>query len=415
MELLDRPEWRIAVAFGIGLVIGAERERRKGRGPNRNPSGIRTFTVAAVLGGVAFHIGPIATVAFGLLVGATIVVAYALGDRSDPGVTSELALVLTYGLGALAQTEPHLALAVGLLTTVLLAYRSDLHRVVKGVLTRRELLDLLILAVSALVVLPMLPDRPLDPLGAFNPHRIWRLAVVMMGLTGAGHVAQRVFGPRLGLALAGLASGFVSASATVSAMAVRSRASPQLLHPAVAGATASMVATFVQMAILVGFASPLLLRALAFPLGAGAAMAVAFAAVETVRATRADAAERESGRAFDLRVALGFALLITVVNVAATLAGRWLGQAGVVATTGMAGFADVHAPSAAAASLVAGGQIPVVVGQLAVLVAFSANTVTKALLAWHGGSPAFRMRVLLGLVLVLAAVWTGFAVPRLTG
>jgi uncharacterized membrane protein (DUF4010 family) len=333
-----------------------------------------------------------AIVAFGLLVGAAIVVAYGLGDRNDPGLTSELALMLTYGLGALAQTAPYLALAVGLLTTVLLAYRSDLHR-----------------------VLPMLPDRPLDPLDTFNPHRIWRLAVVMMGLTGLGHVAQRVAGPRLGLALAGLASGFVSASATVSAMAARSRTSPQLLHPAVAGATASMVATLVQMAILVGSASPLLLRAIALPLGAGAAMALGFAAFQTIRATRAEAPARETGRAFDLRVALGFALLITVVNVAATLAGRWLGQAGVVATTGMAGFADAHAPSAAAASLVAGGQVPVAVGELAVLVAFSANTVTKALLAWHGGSPGFRIRVLLGLLLVLMAVWTGFGVPWLTG
>lgn len=33
----------LAVALGIGLLIGAERERRKGRGPLRSPAGIRTF------------------------------------------------------------------------------------------------------------------------------------------------------------------------------------------------------------------------------------------------------------------------------------------------------------------------------------------------------------------------------------
>ena len=31
-----------AVALGIGLLIGAERERRKGEGPSRSPAGIRT-------------------------------------------------------------------------------------------------------------------------------------------------------------------------------------------------------------------------------------------------------------------------------------------------------------------------------------------------------------------------------------
>jgi len=35
------------VALGIGLLIGAERERRKGEGPSRSPAGIRTFTVAS--------------------------------------------------------------------------------------------------------------------------------------------------------------------------------------------------------------------------------------------------------------------------------------------------------------------------------------------------------------------------------
>jgi uncharacterized membrane protein (DUF4010 family) len=414
VNFLDRPEWRLAVALAIGLVIGAERERRKGRGRNRSAAGIRTFALTAVLGGIAFHLGVAAVVAFALLVGAASLFAYALGDRSDPGLTTELALVLTFALGVLAQTEPLVALAVGLLVTALLAYRSGLHRIVRGILTERELLDFLILSVSALVVLPMLPDRALDPLSAFNPYRIWKLAVVMMALTGAGYVAQRLVGARFGLAIAGMASGFVSASATVSSMAARSRASPALLGPAVAGASASMVATFVQMAILVGTASPVLLRASALPLGAGAAMALLFAALQTLRAGQRGDEREARGRAFNLRLALGFALLVTAVNVAATLAGRWLGQGGVVATTALAGFADVHAPSAAIASLTAGGEVSTQLGLLAMLAAFTANTFTKAILTWQGGSASFRSRVLLGLGLVLGAVWGGFVARQLT-
>ena len=38
----------LVVALGIGLLIGAERERRKGTGPARAPAGIRTFTVTAL-------------------------------------------------------------------------------------------------------------------------------------------------------------------------------------------------------------------------------------------------------------------------------------------------------------------------------------------------------------------------------
>ena len=413
VDLLNRPEWRLAVALGIGLIIGAERERRKGRGRNRGAAGIRTFALTAALGGVAFHLGVAAIVAFTVVVGAVSLLAYALGERSDPGLTTELALVITFALGVLAQSEPRVALAVGVLTALLLAYRSGLHHVARRVLTERELLDFLVLSVSALVVLPMLPDRGLDPLDAFNPYRIWKLAVVMMALTGAGYVAQRLVGARFGLAIAGMASGFVSASATVSGMAARSRVSPGALGPAVAGANASMVATFIQMAILVGTASPELLRAGALPLGSGAAMALLLAVVQTLGAGQSGEAGEAKGRAFNLRLALGFALLVTGVNVAATQAQRWLGPSGVVTTTALAGFADVHAPSAAIASLVASDEVSTQLGLLAMLAAFTANTLTKAVLAWQGGTTAFRRRVLFGLGLVLGAVWGGFVTRQL--
>ena len=43
----------LVVALGIGLLIGAERERRKGEGPARSPAGIRTFTVASLTGAIS--------------------------------------------------------------------------------------------------------------------------------------------------------------------------------------------------------------------------------------------------------------------------------------------------------------------------------------------------------------------------
>src|SRR5512133_3074453 len=49
--------YRFAAALGIGLLIGAERERRKGEGPSRSPTGIRTFMIASLSGGVSFTLG----------------------------------------------------------------------------------------------------------------------------------------------------------------------------------------------------------------------------------------------------------------------------------------------------------------------------------------------------------------------
>jgi uncharacterized membrane protein YhiD involved in acid resistance len=43
----------LATALGAGLLIGVERERRKGRGPKRAIAGVRTFALAAVAGAAA--------------------------------------------------------------------------------------------------------------------------------------------------------------------------------------------------------------------------------------------------------------------------------------------------------------------------------------------------------------------------
>ena len=97
------------MALGVGLLIGAERERRKQERPSPSAAGIRTFTVAALAGAVALLVG-------GVLVLAVVAVAVtafaALGywraeGEDDPGLTTEIALVLAVLVGALAVPEPN--------------------------------------------------------------------------------------------------------------------------------------------------------------------------------------------------------------------------------------------------------------------------------------------------------------------
>ena len=57
MRFFDPIILNLAVALGIGLLIGAERERRKGEGPSRSPAGMRTFTVASLAGAISFIVG----------------------------------------------------------------------------------------------------------------------------------------------------------------------------------------------------------------------------------------------------------------------------------------------------------------------------------------------------------------------
>jgi hypothetical protein len=138
-SLLRRPEWPLLVALAIGLLIGAERERRKGDVETRALAGVRTFALAALLGGASAAISNSMTLLGAAFVAVSALLGYALGDRKDPDLTGEVALVVTFMLGALAHTRPVQALEIGIVVAALLAYRVQIHRLVRETLTEQEL------------------------------------------------------------------------------------------------------------------------------------------------------------------------------------------------------------------------------------------------------------------------------------
>ncbi|HNR23704.1 MAG TPA: MgtC/SapB family protein, partial [Steroidobacteraceae bacterium] len=124
----------IATAIGIGLMIGIERERA--HAGEAVQAGVRTYTLVALLGALAvLLVPPFGLIAFALAVAGFAALSYRRTSVTDPGLTTEVALVLTYMLGALAMTQPILAGGIGVLVTILLASRTRLHGFVLDTLT----------------------------------------------------------------------------------------------------------------------------------------------------------------------------------------------------------------------------------------------------------------------------------------
>ena len=118
MSSLSALAQNLMTALGCGLLIGLERERRKGHGPDRLPAGIRTFSLAAVCGAVAGQLNqPTVVVAAAVLIGIITEIAAYKRRGHDPGITTALALLLTYLLGVLAVTQPLLAAATSVVVT----------------------------------------------------------------------------------------------------------------------------------------------------------------------------------------------------------------------------------------------------------------------------------------------------------
>ncbi len=397
------------VALGVGLLIGIDRERKKGEEPAHHAPGLRTFTLAALLGAVAIVTGGellLAAVALGVVAFAGL--SYWRARDSDPGLTTETALVLVTLLGGLAIREPAFAAALGVVTAVLLAARSALHRFVLAVLTDQEIRSLLIFAGATLVVLPLLPDRAVGPYGALNLHTIWIVVILVMAVSALGYIAVRLLGARYGLPLAGLAAGFISSMVTIGSMGARTRKDPELLMPAVAGAVLSSIATTVQLAILVAATSMETLKVLYLPLLFSGAAALLYGGVFTLWALRHTAEDHEPpGSAFSVRTALTFAAILAVVLLVAAAAQDWFGEAGVLVAAASAGFADTHSAAVSVAALVEEKRIAAPLSVIPILAAITTNTISKMIFAVSAGGRSFALYVIPGLILLVAAAWAG--------
>ena len=408
MDLSDDALLGFAIALGIGLLIGVDRERTKGEGPARSAAGIRTFTLTALVGAVAGAINSDALMAAVMIgVAALAGLSYWRSPPEDPGLTSEVALVATALLGMLTMSQPVLAAGIGVVVAAVLYSRDHLHRFVRSCLNEAELRDALIFAAATLVVLPLLPDDPLDPYGVLNLRKIWIVVILIMAISGAGYIAVRLLGVKFGLPVSGFAAGFASSSATIGAMASRVKDTPGLLKPAAAGAVLSTVATVVQLALLLAAVNLSVLKAMAIPLGLSGLAAVLYGGAFTLWALKhSNPGDTKPGRAFSLVTALALAATLAVILVVSAALQAWLGETGLVIATAVAGFADAHSAAVSAAQLTSAQKITAEQAVLPVLAAFTTNTVTKIVLAFTGPR-RFALSVVPGLLLVVAAAWAG--------
>ena len=415
--LPDPPVLGLAVALGAGLLIGIERERRKGEGDERGAAGLRSFAVVALCGALA-HWLPVAGL---VLVGAAFVAALAAlsywKSRSrDPGLTTEFALFATYLIGVQAVVWPALAAACAAGLAVLLALRQRLHQLATRLLSEQELHDGLMLAALTLVVLPLVPDKPLAWLGGMSPRPLATLVLLIMVMQAAGQMALRALGPRGGALAAGFVSGFVSSTAAVASLGSRARAEPAQTRVLAAAAGLSTAATWVQvlivcMAVPPAGAAPLGPVARGGALGARATGLLALWRLppDPVPASPAAAATATTRSALRPREAVAVAGTLGLVALGVGQAQAHFGDAGRSAGVALAALADAHAPVAALAALHSGGELGDAALLQGALIAVGANSLSRSAVAWLAGGRAYAGRV----ALALAAGWAAAAAAAL--
>lgn len=402
---------RLGVALAIGLFLGLERgwhDRAKPDGGR--VAGLRTFALVGLLGGVGGWLASLTgavVLAFGLL-GLSGLLALSYGVRlrqsDDLGLTTEIALLLTYVLGA-AAVLGNLALpaAIAVVAALLLTMKQRLHRWVARI-DRLELEALLRLALISVVILPLLPDQGYGPGAALNPYAIWWAVVIVAGLSFLGYGAIRLGGANLGVLLTGLFGGLASSTSTTVVLSQLARTQIGLGPVAASGAIVAGSVTFLRVLAIVAIFQVSLVGPLALPMGVMAAAGFGGAAVLRLRDRGRDGATAPAVLAnpLNLGAALSFGALLTLVVVLLQYLEAWLGDAGVQIAALLSGIADVDAITISVSRLV-GGDLGVTAASTAIFTATAVNTIVKAGIALGMGGPAMGLRVGLVYAVVLAA------------
>ncbi len=387
----------MAAALGCGLLIGVERERRKGQGPGRAPAGVRSFALASLMGAVCMLMGQLELTLLGAaFIAALGLIAYWRNPSPDPGITTEIALLLAYLIGAVCTWSVLLAAALAVIVTALLAGRERMHHFARIWLQPAELRDGILLWAIALIAVPLLPDRPLwGPV--LNPRTIATLLTVLLAIQALAHLCRRLLLARNALMLSALASGFVSSTATIGSLGMEVRAGKTPARVAAGGALMSCVATLLQLLAVAATVQPTWLGALWLPALVGSAVAAAWAAV-LMRGSVAlpeSAPSEDAQRMFSLSAAALVALALTGVQAAVYALSLWLGHAGLFVGTWLAATVELHAAVTAVLAQAPQADPPTLI---AVSVALAVHGLSRCVVAWASGGRAYALALAPGLL-----------------
>lgn len=423
----------IAVAVAAGALIGAERQQAQlassaesnpdpekgGKSQAADFGGIRTFPLIALLGALGALVRPFTGIWLlgGLLVGviAFIAISHAWnGQRGGIGISSEVAALITYVLGALAMmndlvpedSQRYLLVAGCAATTLaLLALKQPMHQFV-GRVSADDVYATTKFLILGLIVLPVLPNQTYGPLNVLNPFKIGMMILLVAGISFTGYLASRLVGQDRGLLLTGLLGGLVSSTAVTLTYAGKAKKASRLAPLCAVAIVVACSTMFARIVAVVAVVDHPLLMALVWSLGTMAVVGFLASVLLYVKTNRseekggtessAESKAQEDGvslrNPFELKQAVTFGLLYGGVLFVAKAAQTYLGSGGLYLSSILAGLTDVDAITLSVTDLHRSG-LATPVAATAITLAAVTNTIVKSTMAVTIGGAALGKSV----------------------
>jgi uncharacterized membrane protein (DUF4010 family) len=402
---------RFAVAIGLGVLLGLERERTKSEDGG---AGVRTFALISLSGAIAGYLGEnlgldwLALAMF-FAITALIIGMYVVTARhGDTGITTEVSALLAFLLGLLcAHGQLQLASWVAVAMALLLALKDWLHQLASRINTT-DVEATLKFSIVTLIILPLVPDINYGPppLDVINPYKIWLMVVLISALNFSSYLLIKIVGVEHGVGLTGLLGGLASSTAVTLGFSQRSRQAGEDASALALGIVLAWTVMFFRVAIMTALISWELGRQIAFPIGLLCAVSLGACYWLWQRNKRRERGEVKPGsNPFALDEAIKFGLLFGVVLLVSRAAQVYLGEAGLYLAAAVAGLTDVDAITLAMVNLAQSDATNLQVAARAIVIAVMANTLTKSGMAIGLGSPELR-RITLPIAVLLMVTGT---------
>ena len=379
---------QLAASLCIGMLVGIEREWAN------KDFGLRSFAFVSVLGMLSAHLPiPLACVAFAgvlLLIAASDVKNFLSARPLE--LTTSIAVLLVFVAGYLVGIgHVFTPVASAIVITMLLAWKFELRKFAGG-LTLAEIRSAVLLGLLGFVIYPVIPNRFVDPWQLINPRDAWVIVIVIAGIGFVNYVLLKLYGTR-GIYLSGFLGGLVNSTAAAAELAKPLGAGTASSTVAVAALLLTIVAMFVRNLVILAIFSPSAVGTAIGPL-----LAMTLGALILVRRSRqpsgATPSEIHLQSPLSLAHVLNFAGLFVLIQVLSTLGERHLGKFGFLGISLLGGLVSSASTTAAAANMVAHGQLqPGVAGSGVVLASLASALINLPIIQRQAKNSALSRRL----------------------
>jgi len=390
-------------ALVIGLLIGLERGwKTRSNKEGSRIAGLRTYGLVGLLGGATGMISPkIGTLSFGLIFlgfASAAIVAYALqrATNSDISITSLVATLLTFILGAMCTFDMvAYAAPAAVVAVLILGMKEELHGWLER-LEKKELFAVLKLALISIVLLPVLPDKGYGPWQALNPYEIWLMVVLIAGISFAGYITMKMAGPGKGVVFTALAAGLASSTALTLQYSNLARSNANLTRLLSIGILLACGTMFPRMLFVATLINPDLFEQLAAPMLGMTTILWGACLFYWQRRETQPIEVTNLNNPVEFKPALFFGLLLALIILLGKATVAWAGHSGILVLAVLSGIADVDPINLTLAKMSL-DEIGAGIAILGIVVAATSNTLLKGILAFSIGGRAIGIRVMIPL------------------